>query len=293
MKLDADQLVIRVKKKLQDAVGQQQGEYWTPEDILNNIAIAHEDMVSVAIRAAEDYFGTTRDLDLIAEQAEYSLFEDFLKLRYAERRPDGSATASSPMVESRKIEGVGLDGMMLSSADHVYAIYGDNFVIDPTASQAETAGIRLFVITEPPPPARGTALGGDTAAITLAADASDIDDIYNDTYIRIISGAGAGLDNKRKITDYVGATRVATVDSNWATQPDTTSVYATISKLPSNFHTMLVTGGIYHCRTDRDEALEAFVDIWNSKMEEFEAFLEQRTYAQRMTAVYDPYDGMF
>lgn len=69
----------------------------------------------------------------------------------------------------------------------------------------------------------GTAQAGAAGTITLAAGASASNDFYNGCLVRIISGTGSG--QRRWITDYVGATKVATVDSNWITNPDNTSVY--------------------------------------------------------------------
>jgi len=59
--------------------------------------------------------------------------------------------------------------------------------------------------------------------IILAAGASAVDDIYNDMLIEIT--AGTGSDQVRKIIDYNGATKVATVESNWDTTPDASSIY--------------------------------------------------------------------
>jgi hypothetical protein len=70
----------------------------------------------------------------------------------------------------------------------------------------------------------GTAqAGGGAVVVTLAAGASSTDDIYNDAYITIIGGTGKG--QTRQILDYVGSTKIATVDQSWVTQPDATSVY--------------------------------------------------------------------
>lgn len=80
----------------------------------------------------------------------------------------------------------------------------------------------------------GTAqAGGGAVLITLAASASATNDIYNDGYVTIIGGTGAG--QTRQITDYVGSTKVATVDEAWATEPDSTSIYIIEpgSRLPS------------------------------------------------------------
>ena len=71
----------------------------------------------------------------------------------------------------------------------------------------------------------GTAQTGSTSTtIKLATGASATDDAYNGMYVTITSGTGNG--QERLITDYVGSTRVATVDTAWTTTPDNTSVYA-------------------------------------------------------------------
>jgi hypothetical protein len=59
--------------------------------------------------------------------------------------------------------------------------------------------------------------------ITLAAQASASDDTYNEMLIEITAGTGSG--QVRKITDYNGTTRVATVETNFSPVPDVTSIY--------------------------------------------------------------------
>lgn len=73
----------------------------------------------------------------------------------------------------------------------------------------------------------GTAQAGGATSITLDAGASAVDDFYNDTIgVYITGGTGAG--QFRVITDYVGATKVATVDA-WITVPDNTSTFALLT----------------------------------------------------------------
>jgi parallel beta-helix repeat protein len=70
----------------------------------------------------------------------------------------------------------------------------------------------------------GTAASGSgSSTIALAGNASSADDTYNGMIIFITAGAGAG--QRRKITDYSGLTKTATVDTSWTTTPDTTSTY--------------------------------------------------------------------
>lgn len=67
-----------------------------------------------------------------------------------------------------------------------------------------------------------TATAGAAGTITLDAAASAVNDFYNGSWIYLTGGTGVG--QARLITDYVGATQVATISPNWATNPagDTT-----------------------------------------------------------------------
>ncbi len=78
-------------------------------------------------------------------------------------------------------------------------------------------------------PDSGTAQAGAAGSITLATSASGAADLYNGSIINIVSGTGAG--QTRLITDYTAA-RVASVEPNWTTIPDTTSKYIVIPAPP-------------------------------------------------------------
>lgn len=69
----------------------------------------------------------------------------------------------------------------------------------------------------------GTAQAGAATTITLASNASSSDDAYNSRSVRITGGTGSG--QTKVITDYVGSTKVATVNTAWSTNPDATSTY--------------------------------------------------------------------
>ena len=72
----------------------------------------------------------------------------------------------------------------------------------------------------------GTAQAGAAATITLASGASADDDFYNGLYVVITNDSPAGVDNQaRRIMDYVGSTKVATLDSNWGTNPSSATTY--------------------------------------------------------------------
>lgn len=68
-----------------------------------------------------------------------------------------------------------------------------------------------------------TAQAGAAGTITLDASASAVDDFYNRCLIRTTGGTGAS--QSRLVSDYVGATKVATITPNWATTPDNTTTF--------------------------------------------------------------------
>lgn len=109
----------------------------------------------------------------------------------------------------------------------------------PNAAANATGGLGAGVVRG------GTAQAGAAGTITLDASASATDDFYNGCLVFIVSGTGAG--QSRIISDYVGSTKVATVGSNWATNPDATSVFAIFAlpgviaaSTPTNFSSLSI-----------------------------------------------------
>lgn len=84
------------------------------------------------------------------------------------------------------------------------------------AFAADAAGVIGVIRT-------GTAASGASGSITLDSGASSTNSYYKNTSITIISGTGAG--QTRVYLTYIGATKVYSVDSNWVTNPDNTSVF--------------------------------------------------------------------
>ena len=74
----------------------------------------------------------------------------------------------------------------------------------------------------------GTLQSGGTTTVRLAAGASAVDDFYNTMTLRSTGGTGSG--QERKITDYVGATRDATVSVAFSPALDGTTTYDVIDR---------------------------------------------------------------
>lgn len=98
-----------------------------------------------------------------------------------------------------------------------------NWVTTPTNTSTFEidASANSLVSTE------GTCQGGAASSITLASTASATNNLYNGSFVTILSGTGAG--QTRVITAYNGTTKVATVDSAWSVDPvGSDSTYAVI-----------------------------------------------------------------
>lgn len=72
----------------------------------------------------------------------------------------------------------------------------------------------------------GTAQAGAAGTITLDAGASAVTDFYKNALIFLTEGTGAS--QCRTISSYAGDTKVANITPNWATTPDTDSVFVVI-----------------------------------------------------------------
>jgi hypothetical protein len=77
--------------------------------------------------------------------------------------------------------------------------------------------------SDPENPDIQLAVSATLNTIVLSAAASGANNAYNGATIWITNGLGSG--QHRTITSYIGATKEATLDSNWSTIPDNTSEY--------------------------------------------------------------------
>jgi hypothetical protein len=99
-----------------------------------------------------------------------------------------------------------------------------SLVFEPQGTLTPSAVSGKVNLTASQTEVTGTAQAGASTSITLAAGSSATDDFYNGLYIEITGGTGSG--QIKQITDYVGSTKVATVNSAWSTNPDNTSTYS-------------------------------------------------------------------
>lgn len=87
-----------------------------------------------------------------------------------------------------------------------------------------------------------TAQAGAAGSITLDAAASATDNLYRGELIWITGGTGAG--QVRVCSGYTGASKVATVDENWITNPDNTSTFAVLPFRGASLTSALKVAGV-------------------------------------------------
>ena len=98
-------------------------------------------------------------------------------------------------------------------------------IVKTTTTGAKTTPLVLYP-KRLPVLRTGTAQAGATSTITLDSGASADDDFYNGCYVNITNNDPANvLGQARRITDYVGSTKVATVEGTWGTNPSVASTF--------------------------------------------------------------------
>lgn len=107
-----------------------------------------------------------------------------------------------------------------------------------------------------------TAQAGAAGTITLDASASATNDLYNGLVVAILSGTGAG--QARLVTDYAGATKVASVSPNWTTNPSSDSVFVLV---PWGVVDVALLGGDSQSLTDIKDFADAGYDPSTNQVE--------------------------
>lgn len=132
----------------------------------------------------------------------------------------GMSTGMKAEVESEANDA--LVAFFTSAAQLVDDIW-DEVLTGATHNVNNSAGKRLRGIDAAFEVGSGTARAGTSTSITLAADESATDDIYNGDRIVIVGGTGQG--EHSIATDYDGTSKVATMSKAWVVTPDATSEY--------------------------------------------------------------------
>lgn len=120
------------------------------------------------------------------------------------------------------------------------AIMDDDWVIQPDATSEYViygAGSHDSLMS-------GLAQAGSASTITLESTASADDNLIKDAFVVVVSGTGAH--QTRRITDYNGTTKIATVIPDWEINPDATSGYWIAPQGSTNVWDEPLTGALHN-----------------------------------------------
>lgn len=224
--------------------------FWPAERIFDRLHDAQQEIVRQIIEQDPSFYVARKSLDVVSGQALYDLPTDAREgTRFIFGENNNNPIASElPVAKLREYLDFQAPAVTnLVDGTH-FIIEGNQIRITPTPGQTKTGFATLWYSPSYGNMLYGTAAAGGNTSITFFAGAPNWtsnygivdprDDYYNGMKVFIYSGAGAG--QVRKITDFVGATRVATVDSAWTTNPDTTSVFAVMCPVPEDHHNAVV-----------------------------------------------------
>jgi len=211
------------------------------------------------IELFEDFLVETTDITITSGTETYTLPANTLKIRLIEREGVASTETDRelfPISMTDKFRYSNANGYFsyLNSSEFYY-IWGNTIGIKP---EPNTAGTRkIWYIKKLPDLSYGTAAAAASTTITLAATpslgtTSNVDDYYNGSSVYIVS-ASTGAGQTVKITDYVGSTRVATVET-FGTTPTGTIVYDIVCEIPESHHKFLVLDAALNACLRDDEA---------------------------------------
>lgn len=248
------------------------------------------------MKASQGYFETFADLDIVADAEAIALPHNFTatekSLTDLVRVEKILSQSRVPLQFRRRYDEVNSTSAGGSGETYLptYDFRGNNLVLEPTPSTAETDAIRVIYKALPPRLRSSTAQAGAASTITLDASADPRDDYYNGARIYIVSGTGVG--QLRVISDYVGSTKVATVSVAWGTQPTSSSIFSTLihDDFPEIFHNLIP---LYAAKKGflKERSLNQKAHYDASALKELESqffqFIEERTDARKFVQPFE------
>lgn len=230
---------------------------------LNDSISRHMEIVR---SAAQEYFGAKETISFVAGTQEYSLPGNSVEIRLIERTDTNTSRILSPILINDRLIYENSDGDYNPVYDSTRNYFWNNLIgFSPTPTVSATGNINVLYIRRLPDVNFGTAasVAVDGTTITLATTPTFgatptanayYDDYYNNATIQIIS-ATAGAGQRRKITDYVGATKVCTLESALNPVPTGTIVYDIVCDIPEQYHPVVAMWVAILAKTSDDDTI--------------------------------------
>lgn len=243
-------LFYKTRRKISEATA----AYWTDLEVYSSLQEAQADIAENALCLKR-----TQTITTVANTQEYNLYDNSFS-DIIDVSKDGTwflrgGTKYFPLIykeiKDLNVEFPGWQGVVASTPMYYYYDKATKVVGLSPKPNATNAGAYLFLngFHKPKILHAGTATAGTTSSITLQAGSatamypSTTNDYYNDLYIEIYGGTGAG--QRAKITDYVASTRVVT--ATFTTAPDATSIYGMVPQIPEEAHNLMYLYAVADC----------------------------------------------
>lgn len=295
-----DDTIRGIMRSYLDEPGNDESD-WKPEELLDYVNMEHRHLFSVVRNYNEDWFGRTNVFALANSTYEYYLPLDCVNPARLEIIRAASVTGTSPnfvvneeTAEPQEVHEINLSDRgsvrrLTANANFLfgtgYHLFDEKIIFEPNDEVNNDHYIRLWYFPQAPDLHRGTAQSGTTSTITLAADGGTgllgttriIDNYYQYMRIEIISGTGAG--QIRRITQYVGSTRVATITPNWTTTPTSSSIYSIVSPIQEDYQELLALGGCIRAKGIKvEDDTSIIVNIYSALKGDMTSALEKRSH---------------
>lgn len=229
--------------------------FWTDAQIWRRLQEGQDQAIRAIIEEEPSFFVDEESITTVADQTEYALP---LNARSGTRfifvgdtRGDEEVWTSPSFFR---------DYLDLKSPVITSLVQGTSFTLRnekvsilPTPSTAVTDAYKVYFSPSFGNMIQGTLSGGAASTATLFTGAPnwtsnygtpDVrDNYYRGMTILILTGSGAG--EYRKISAYVGSTRVCTVDSAWTNTPTDASTFCIMCPVPEDHHETVVAFAAY------------------------------------------------
>jgi len=274
------------------------GDY-SDTEILLGANKENEHLFTIERGANKDWFLREHVFDTKTTKFAYHLPIDCVNPRRVEMIDSGSITGTFPFyvvnegsatIVELSPQGLNYRGYMyaransdtlLTNAGYYLADNKINFFDSTYLGSAYKC--RLFYSPTAPELHRSTAQAGgsDWIQFGLSTDPQMLgkvmvlDNYYKGMLVEIISGTGAG--QIKWVEKYVGSTKTATVDSSWATSPDSTSIYCIVSPIIKDYQELLALGSVIRLKgikTEDDPSVVA--QLYSTVKARYELDVKQR-----------------
>lgn len=281
------------------------GDYYKPRYLYKAINAGKDEVLSELLKTNEKFrtlltsTDTPTAINVLANQPKYELPADCLRLVQVLVKMGDQyvGITERPRGEGRFGESYPSPSQGPTYLNQ-YALLGNSILLDPPFASDIVAGLLLYYEKDLHDLLVGkqSADPGATAFLALATTADDtigqrpaltVNDVYIGIDIEIVSGTGIG--QRRKILDYDGATRIATLDSAWVTPPTIAgaSIYSMAIPFPRVLERPIMLWAAGNLLDEAGEDGTGKFNQYERAMESWMEVLDERTPGQRIPDAFD------